>query len=94
MSAETRQEAKAITYGIIYGMGVTALSHQMGVNEMTAEKFMKDFMRSYPKIQSFLDETVKFCRKEEYIETISGRKRFLPSINSRNMDLQGERIME
>jgi DNA polymerase theta len=79
-----RQEAKGIVYGVIYGMGVRTLAEQMEVEEADAAQFVSKFMQSYPKVKVFLERAVKLCREKGFIETISGRRRYLPQIGSKN----------
>jgi len=83
-----RQEAKGIVYGVIYGMGVRALSEAMEVEEADAARFVAEFMRSYPGVRTFLSESVKICHDRGYVETISGRRRYLPNIHSLNPALK------
>lgn len=71
-------------------MGVKTLSEQLEVDISDASRFISDFMRTYPQIRSFLDNTIKSCRENGFIETISGRRRYLPNINSNNPTLRGD----
>lgn len=80
---EMRQDAKGITYGLIYGMGAKALSDQLGVEEKEASEFIREFMRIYPEIQRFVDQTITSCKQVGFVETISGRRRYLEHINSK-----------
>ncbi|XP_035703456.1 DNA polymerase theta isoform X2 [Folsomia candida] len=90
ITSSIRQEAKGIVYGVIYGMGVKTLSEQLEVDISDASRFISDFMRTYPQIRSFLDNTIKSCRENGFIETISGRRRYLPNINSNNPTLRAQ----
>jgi len=83
VSVEMRQEAKALTYGIIYGMGAKALAEQMEISQEEASLFISEFMRAYPKIRTFIDKTIKSCRENGFVETFCGRKRYLTNINSK-----------
>jgi hypothetical protein len=91
VTVEMRQEAKAITYGIIYGMGARTLSESMEVDEMEASAYIKQFLRAYPGIQKFKDKTEEFCRENGYVETMSGRRRYLEHINSRSAGERGKK---
>ncbi|ODN05968.1 DNA polymerase theta [Orchesella cincta] len=84
VTSTTRQEAKGIVYGVIYGMGVKTLAAQMEIDEREAAKFVSQFMRTYPSINTFLDKAVKCCQDNGYVVTMTGRRRYLPLINSRN----------
>ncbi|MGH0182692.1 UNVERIFIED_CONTAM: hypothetical protein FKN15_013344 [Acipenser sinensis] len=80
-----RQQAKQICYGIIYGMGAKSLGEQMGIDENDAACYIETFKSRYTGIQNFLRETVKNCGKNGFVQTILGRKRFLPAIKDPNI---------
>ncbi|XP_069676367.1 DNA polymerase theta-like [Periplaneta americana] len=82
VTGEQRQWAKQVCYGMIYGMGAKALGEQLEVEEEDAAVFMDTFKNAYPGVKKFLSETVLHCRKEGYIETLFGRRRYLPTIHS------------
>ncbi|KAM4046137.1 LOW QUALITY PROTEIN: DNA polymerase theta [Anomaloglossus baeobatrachus] len=79
-----RQQAKQICYGIIYGMGAKSLSEQMGVGEEDAACYIESFKTRYTGIQRFLKETVKNCAVRGFVQTILGRRRYLPAIKDMN----------
>jgi len=79
-----RQAAKAINFGIIYGMGAFRLSQEINVSNKQAKSFIEAYFAKYPKIKAYMDETIEFCRKHLYVETMFRRKRPLPDINSKN----------
>ncbi|KAK1788284.1 hypothetical protein P4O66_016732 [Electrophorus voltai] len=81
----TRQQAKQICYGIIYGMGAKSLGEQMSIDENDAACYIETFKSRYKGIQVFLQETVKNCSKNGFVKTLLGRKRFLPGIKDSNM---------
>ncbi|XP_043076751.1 DNA polymerase theta [Puntigrus tetrazona] len=80
-----RQQAKQICYGIIYGMGAKSLGEQMGIEENDAACYIETFKSRYTGIQNFLRETVQKCGKNGYVQTLLGRKRFLPGIKDTNI---------
>ncbi|XP_073680299.1 DNA polymerase theta [Garra rufa] len=80
-----RQQAKQICYGIIYGMGAKSLGEQMGIEENDAACYIETFKSRYTGIQNFLRETVQKCGKNGYVQTLLGRKRFLPGIKDTNV---------
>lgn len=84
-----RQNTKHICYGIIYGMGSKTLAEQLEIEENEAVLFMDTFRNTYPGIKKFIKETIDSCRKKGYIETVSGRKRYLPHINETNTTKRG-----
>nr|CAD7579542.1 unnamed protein product [Timema californicum] len=81
---ELRQRAKQICYGMIYGMGARALAEQLEVEESVAVSFMASFNKAYPGVKKFLAETIAKCRRQGYVETLQGRRRYLPAITGSN----------
>ncbi|KAL7844280.1 hypothetical protein SRHO_G00228190 [Serrasalmus rhombeus] len=81
----TRQQAKQICYGIIYGMGAKSLGEQMGIDENDAACYIETFKSRYTGIQAFLRQTVKNCSKSGFVKTLLGRKRYLPGIKDSNV---------
>ncbi len=84
-----RQEAKGIVYGVIYGMGARTLAEQMEIEEREAAKFITQFLHTYPAISSFIEKASKRCQERGYVETMTGRRRYLPLINSRHPQEKG-----
>ncbi|XP_071616812.1 DNA polymerase theta [Heliangelus exortis] len=80
----TRQQAKQICYGIIYGIGAKSLGEQMGIDENEAANYIESFKLRYTGVQKFLRETVRSCRKDGFVQTILGRRRYLPAIKDPN----------
>ncbi|XP_071543746.1 DNA polymerase theta-like [Panulirus ornatus] len=85
-----RQQAKQICYGLIYGMGARALSEQLNVDEDEAVTFMDKFRSCFLRVQQFMQSTVEKCRKEGYVLTLMGRRRYLPNITSQNVHARGQ----
>lgn len=79
-----RQNAKHICYGIIYGMGKKALAEQLCITEEEAETFVESFHGKYVCLRQFIQHTIDNCRKNGFIETITGRRRYLPHINNKD----------
>ena len=77
-----RQQVKQICYGILYGLGVKALSEQLEICEEEANAFIFSFMNTYPGVKKFIENIVVECKKNGYIKTIGGRRRYLPNIQS------------
>ncbi|XP_021252962.1 DNA polymerase theta isoform X2 [Numida meleagris] len=80
----TRQQAKQICYGIIYGIGAKSLGEQMGIDDNEAARYIESFKSRYAGIQKFLKETVSNCRRDGFVQTILGRRRYLPAIRDSN----------
>ena len=84
-----RNQTKQISYGIIYGMGVKSLAASLKIEEENALQLSEEFHRTYPGIRKYIDRTIAEVRKKGYIETITGRRRYFPAINSENSSEKG-----
>ena len=84
VSPEQRQAAKAINFGIIYGMGAFRLSQEIRVSNAQAKSFIEAYFAKYPKIKHYMDETIAFCQKNAFVETMFRRKRAIPDIHAKN----------
>ncbi|KAM8770792.1 DNA polymerase theta [Rhynchonycteris naso] len=81
---DLRQQAKQICYGIIYGMGAKSLGEQMGIKENDAACYIDSFKSRYTGINHFMKQTVKNCKRDGFVQTILGRRRYLPGIRDNN----------
>jgi DNA polymerase-1 len=79
-----RSRAKAINFGVIYGMGAVALGKQISVSTKEAKAFIDTYFTTYPGVRKFIDQTKEKARKNGYVETLLGRRRPLPDILSSN----------
>ncbi len=79
---DMRRKAKVINFGILYGMGVTALQQNLGTDRKEAQAFHDAYFASFPKIQEYTDRTVEFAKKHGYTETLFGRRRQFPLLKS------------
>jgi DNA polymerase-1 len=79
---EMRREAKAINFGILYGQGPHGLSQGADIPYVRAKEFIDDYFKAYKKVKIFIDKTIEEARKNGYAETLFGRRRYLPEINS------------
>ncbi len=84
VDAQTRRNAKAINFGIIYGQSSYGLSEQLGIPVREAKLYINSYFDQYPGILDYMEHTKEFCRNNGYVETIFGRKIHLPAINDRN----------
>lgn len=84
VTSEQRRWAKAINFGLIYGMSAFGLAKQLGIPRYQAQEYIDLYFKNYPQVQSFMDETKEKARKHGHIETIYGRRLYLPDINSKN----------
>lgn len=90
VTAEERQNAKQICYGMVYGIGPKALGEQLKVNPDDAAQFMETFKSKYPVMRRFLSTTVQSCKDNGLIVTLLGRKRFLGGIHSQNVHIRSQ----
>jgi DNA polymerase-1 len=84
MDSETRRKAKAINFGIIYGISAFGLANQIGVSRTEAKDFIERYFERFPGIRKFMDETIEGCREKGYVETLFGRRIHLGGINDKN----------
>ena len=78
VSKEQRRQAKAVNFGLLYGMGAFALSRQTGLTLAEAENFVKGYFERFPRIKQYLDETKRFAAEHGYVATLLGRRRYFP----------------
>ena len=86
ISNEMRRKAKAINFGIIYGISQYGLAKQIGVSNNEAEEFLNSYFLKFPEIKEYMSSTIKFCRKSGYVNNIFGRKTHIVGINDRNFN--------
>ncbi len=84
VTPEMRRKAKAINFGIIYGMGPYRLAGQLGVGLKMARKYLDDYYATYAGVRRYMEEIPEKAAKEGFVSTLFGRKRFLPELNSPN----------
>lgn len=89
VSREQRSKAKTANFGIIYGISVFGLAERLNVERKEAKELIEGYFENYPKVKSYMDESIRSARDKGYIETIFKRKRYLPDINSRNAVVRG-----
>ena len=83
VDAEMRRQAKVINFGIIYGMGVNALRRNLGGTRAEAQKFYDNYFNQFSGVRDYLEEVKVFAKQNKYTETLFGRRRYFPNINSR-----------
>ena len=84
VTADDRSNAKAINYGVMYGMGARRLSQTTGSSLSDAKSFIEAYLNGFPKINDFLNDAVEFARKNNYSETITGRRRPIDGLEDTN----------
>jgi len=85
---DQRRAAKAINFGIIYGMGAFRLANEIGVSNREAKAFIEAYFARYPKIKTYMDASLSMARTLGYVTTIFGRKRIIEGINAKNKMVQ------
>ena len=84
MDSETRRRAKAINFGIVYGISAFGLALQLGIGRKEAADYINTYFEQYPGIRDYMETTKEFCRANGYVETIFGRRCHLTGINDKN----------
>ncbi len=84
VTREMRSKAKMVNFGIIYGISAYGLAQRLGIPRTEAGEIIEQYRASYPGVQDYLDRTIEFAQKHEYVETITGRRRYIRDINARN----------
>jgi DNA polymerase-1 len=84
VSPEQRRIAKTINFGVMYGMSAFRLSNELGISRTDAQTFINTYFTTYKGIRSFIDDTIKETERTGYSQTILGRRRYIPTIASRN----------
>ncbi|MCY4564189.1 MAG: DNA polymerase, partial [Gammaproteobacteria bacterium] len=80
---DQRRSAKAINFGLIYGMSAFGLSRQLDVSQPVARAYIETYFARYPGVHDYMERTRKLAREQGYVETLFGRRLYLPSINAR-----------
>ena len=88
VNPDMRRKAKAINFGIIYGISQYGLAKQIMVSNQEAEEFLKSYFLKFPEIKSYMDSTIKFCRKSGYVSNIFGRRSHITGINDKNFNVR------
>ena len=89
LDAEMRRKAKAINFGILYGISPYGLAKQLSVTNSEAKNYIEDYFHKYPKIKKYMDDQIQFAKTNLYVETIFGRRCNIKSINDKNFSVRG-----
>lgn len=89
-----RSRAKAVNFGIIYGISAFSLAKDIGVSRKEADSYIKNYFKHYSNIEKYMQETINFAKETGFAETMFGRRRYLPELKSSNFNLRsfGERV--
>jgi len=88
VTKDQRRKAKAINFGLIYGMSAFGLAKQIDVSRTEAKQYIDGYFENYPGVLQFMNETKEMAKSQGYVETVLGRRLYLPQINSKNKMLQ------
>tara|TARA_B100000945_G_scaffold304455_1_gene289971 strand:- start:253 stop:2175 length:1923 start_codon:yes stop_codon:yes gene_type:complete len=88
VNQDMRRKAKAINFGIIYGISQYGLAKQINVSNHEADKFLKAYFSRFPEIEIYMENTKKFCRKSGYVNNIFGRRSYFKGINDKNFNVR------
>ncbi|MFZ2189352.1 MAG: DNA polymerase I [Candidatus Magasanikiibacteriota bacterium] len=94
VTKEMRRAAKEVNFGVLYGMGAFGLASRTGITNWEAKDFIKKYFENFSGVKKYLDDTLKLAHKDGYVETLFGRKRYVPELQSDNFQLRnaGERM--
>ncbi|PPA71790.1 DNA polymerase I [Jeotgalibacillus proteolyticus] len=84
-----RRHAKAVNFGIVYGISDYGLSQSLGITRKEAAEFIKRYLESYPKVKEYMDDIIHEAKQNGYVSTLLHRRRYIPEITSRNFNLRG-----
>jgi DNA polymerase-1 len=88
VTREMRDRAKAVNFGIIYGISAFGLQQRLNISREEARSLIENYFEKYPRVRAYIDETIASARAEGYVKTRTGRRRHLGDINSRNHNLR------
>ncbi len=84
VTSQMRRQAKVVNFGIVYGISSYGLSRDLGISEKEASEYITKYFNRYPKVRKYIEKTLEKARKNHYVTTLTGRRRYLPEINSPN----------
>jgi DNA polymerase-1 len=94
VTGDMRRMAKAVNFGIVYGMGASSLAEDIGVSVNEAREYIESYFEKYPKVRQFMDDVIKSAKENGYVKTMLGRIRYIPELKMANKGMVGfgERI--
>ncbi len=87
VTPDMRRKAKAVNFGIVYGIGAFSLAQDIGVSVAEADLYIKNYLRTFAGVQQYMEDIVNFGKEKGYVETLYGRRRYLPELNASNKNL-------
>jgi DNA polymerase-1 len=94
VTSELRKRAKAVNFGIVYGIGEFSLSQDLGIGMKQAKEYIESYLATYPSVRDYLQNVIEEAKKEGYVKTLYGRRRYIPELNEKNGAVRkfGERV--
>ena len=94
VTPDMRRKAKAVNFGIVYGIGAFSLAQDIGVSVAEADQYIKNYLRTYSGVQQYMEDIVNFGKEKGYVQTLYGRRRYLPELTASNKNIQnfGKRV--
>ncbi len=94
VTSQLRGRAKAVNFGIVYGIGAFSLAKDIGVSRKEADEYIKEYLRNYAGVDAYMKDVADRAREEGFVETMFGRRRYLPELKSSNFNMRafGERV--
>lgn len=89
VDSNMRRQAKAVNFGIVYGISDYGLSQSLGITRKAAQQFIDDYLDSFPKVKQYMDDIIQKAKQDGYVTTIMQRRRYIPDITSKNFNLRG-----
>ena len=89
VTPDMRRKAKEVNFGIIYGIGPFGLGNRLEITQSEAKEIIARYFERFPKVKQYINDTIAGARREGYVATLTGRRRYLPDINSRNQNIRG-----
>lgn len=89
VTSDMRRKAKTANFGIIYGISVFGLAERLNIPRSEAKELIDDYFETFPMVKTYMDKCIENAREKGFVETIFGRKRYLPDINSHNANVRG-----
>lgn len=94
ITPELRSRAKAVNFGIVYGIGAFSLSKDIGVTRAEADRYIKSYLAAYPDVAAYMEKAIEDAKKNGYVTTLYGRRRYIPELSNSNGNMRafGERV--
>jgi len=89
VTSDMRRRAKTVNFGVMYGISAFGLSQRLGIPRKEAAEIIEHYFASFPSIKDYMDKTLESARTKGYVETLTGRRRYLPDVNSKNGTIRG-----